>query len=198
MGPKLWEGHGLCRILSRRPRCHWEGRGPGDQSTHCTRSRARPLCALLGDDLMALACIADVLGYFNEDIKDALAIPCPLDLRKSQLVLGMALERVCLPEPRAGSPRLRSSILKMSLRLSPLGPQWPQTTGIGIGHMFCGEARRASRVLLQVALQENPSYPLANRFLASCYVHLLAENGMLRDRWWPGCERLLRRSFQQK
>ena len=37
----------------------------------------------------------------------------------------------------------------------------------------CREARleRAASTLV-LALQENPAYPLANRFLASCYAHL--------------------------
>jgi adenylate cyclase len=37
--------------------------------------------------------------------------------------------------------------------------------------MFCGRLEVAAS-FLQLAVQENPSYPLANRFLASCYAHL--------------------------
>jgi adenylate cyclase len=70
-----------------------------------------------------------------------------------------------------GEPEVAIKHFETSLRLSPLGPRWAQNTGIGIGHMFCGRLETAAS-FLRLALQENPSYPLANRFLASCYAHL--------------------------
>ena len=130
---------------------------------------ARRALRTAGDDAMALACVAHVLGYFNEDIRDALAI----------------LDRSIAVNPNSfwawrwrgfahlynGEPETAIKHFETSLRLSPLGPRWAQTTGIGIGHMFCGRLEVAAS-FLQLAVQENPSYPLANRFLASCYAHL--------------------------
>lgn len=130
---------------------------------------ARRALRTAGDDAMALACVAHVLGYFNEDIKDALAI----------------LDRSIAVNPNSfwawrwsgfahlynGEPETAIKHFETSLRLSPLGARWAQTTGIGIGHMFCGRLEVAAS-FLQLAVQENPSYPLANRFLASCYAHL--------------------------
>ena len=72
---------------------------------------ARRALRTAGDDSMALACIAHVFGYFNEDIKDALAYSRPLDRSQSELVLGMAMERIC-PLVQMVSLRSRSSILR--------------------------------------------------------------------------------------
>ena len=72
------------------------------------------------------------------------------------------MERIC--PLLTGEPDIVIKHFETSLRLSPLGPRWTQTTGIGIGHMFCGRLDAAAS-FLQLALQENPSYPLANRFL---------------------------------
>ena len=70
-----------------------------------------------------------------------------------------------------GQPEVAIKHYETSLRLSPRSPQWTQNTNIGIAHMFCSRLETAAS-FLQIGLQENPSYPLANRFLASCYVHL--------------------------
>jgi tetratricopeptide (TPR) repeat protein len=71
----------------------------------------------------------------------------------------------------AGEPDLAISHFETSLRLSPRDERWAQTTGIAIAHFFTGRLENAAAMLLQ-ALHENPSYPLANRFLASCYAHM--------------------------
>ncbi len=130
---------------------------------------ARRALRTAGDDAMALACIAHVLGYFNEDIKDALAV-----LDRSIAVNAnsfWAWRWSGFARLYNGEPEVAIKHFETSLRLSPLGPRWAQNTGIGIGHMFCGRLETAAS-FLRLALQENPSYPLANRFLASCYAHL--------------------------
>jgi tetratricopeptide (TPR) repeat protein len=58
-----------------------------------------------------------------------------------------------------------------SLRLNPRDLHWAQLTGIAIAHFFSGRLEKAAATLL-LALQENPAYPLANRFLASCYAKM--------------------------
>jgi adenylate cyclase len=130
---------------------------------------ARRALRTAGDDSMALACIAHVLGYFNEDIKDALAIFARSIAVNPNSFWGWRWSGFA--HLYNGEPETAIKHFETSLRLSPLGPRWAQTTGIGIGHMYCGRLETAAS-FLQVALQENPSYPLANRFLASCYAHL--------------------------
>jgi adenylate cyclase len=49
--------------------------------------------------------------------------------------------------------------------------RWAQLTGIAMARFFGGRLEEAAATLLQ-ALQENPTYPLANRALASVYAHL--------------------------
>ena len=130
---------------------------------------ARRALRTAGDDAMALACIAHVLGYFNEDIKDALAILARSIAVNPNSFWGWRWSGFA--HLYNGQPEVAIQHFETSLRLSPLGPQWAETTGIGIGHMFCGRLETAAS-FLQLALQENPTYPLANRFLASCYAHL--------------------------
>jgi adenylate cyclase len=130
---------------------------------------ARRALRTAGDDSMALACIAQVLAYFNEDINDALAILARSIAVNPNSFWGWRWSGFA--HLYNGQPEVAIKHFETSLRLSPLGPQWAETTGIGIGHMFCGRLETAAS-FLQVALQENPAYPLANRFLASCYAHL--------------------------
>ncbi len=133
-----------------------------------------------GDDAMALAAVAHALGYFGEDIGAAIAI----------------VDRSLAVNPSSfygwrwsGFLRLYNgqpdvAMFETSLRLSPRGPRWARTTGIAIAHFFGGRLERAASTLV-LALQENPAYPLANRFLASCYAHLGRFNER-RVRLWIG------------
>ena len=122
-----------------------------------------------GDDALALASVAHVLGYFNEDIDAAIAI----------VDRSIALNPSCAYGWRfsgflrlfAGKCELAIQHFETSLRLSPRGERWAQLTGIAIAHFFTGQLEQAAATLLQ-ALHENPIYPLANRFLASCYAHM--------------------------
>ena len=96
---------------------------------------ARRALRTAGDDSMALACIAHVLGYFNEDIKDALAILARSIAVNPNSFWGWRWSGFA--HLYDGQPEVAIKYFQTSLRLSPLGPQWAQTTGIGIGHMFC-------------------------------------------------------------
>ena len=42
---------------------------------------------------------------------------------------------------------------------------------MAMAHFFSGRLEDAAAILL-LALQENPTYPLANRALVSCYAHM--------------------------
>ncbi len=130
---------------------------------------ARHALRITGDDARALAYIAHVLNYFNEDIKDGLAILARSTALNPNSVWGWRFSGIA--HLYAGQPEVAIKQLETSLRLSPRSPQWAQNTNIGIAHMFCGRLETAAS-FLQIGLQENPSYPLAHRFLASCYVHL--------------------------
>jgi tetratricopeptide (TPR) repeat protein len=130
---------------------------------------ARRALRTAGENATALACIAHVLGYFNEDIENALAILARSIAVNPNSFWGWRWSGFA--HLYSGQPEVAIKHFETSLRLSPRGPRWPQTAGIGIGHMFCGRLETASS-FLQLALQENPAYPLANRFLASCYAHL--------------------------
>ena len=129
---------------------------------------ARRALRAAGDDAMALAGVAHVLGYFNEDISAAVAIvdrSLALDPSSAYGWRWSGFLRLY-----AGQPELAIEQFEKSLRLNPRDLGWAQLTGIGIAHFFRGRPEKATEALLQ-ALQENPSYPLANRFLASCYAH---------------------------
>jgi adenylate cyclase len=129
---------------------------------------ARRALRAAGDDAMALAGVAHVLGYFNEDISAAVAIvdrSLALDPSSAYGWRWSGFLRLY-----AGQPELAIERFEKSLRLNPRDLGWAQLTGIGIAHFFRGRPEKATEALLQ-ALQENPSYPLANRFLASCYAH---------------------------
>jgi adenylate cyclase len=118
---------------------------------------------------MALAGVAHALGYFGDDIGAAIAIvDRSLGINPSSSYGWRWSGFLRLYN---GQPDVAIEHFETSLRLSPRGPRWAQTTGIAIGHFFGGRLERAASTLV-LALQENPAYPLANRFLASCYAHL--------------------------
>jgi tetratricopeptide (TPR) repeat protein len=130
---------------------------------------ARRALRVGGNDAAALAHVAHVLGYFNEDIDTAIAI----------VDRAMALNPSCAYGWRfSGFQRLYAGQYELAIRhflrsmcLSPSEARWPQLTGIAIAEFFSGRLEQAATTLRQ-ALQENPTYPLANRFLASCYAHM--------------------------
>jgi adenylate cyclase len=122
-----------------------------------------------GDDALALAGVAHVLGYFNEDIGAAIAIVDRSLALNPSSTYGWRWSGFL--RLYAGKPDLAIQHFETSLRLNPRDLRWVQLTGIAIAHFFSGRSENAAATLL-LALQENPAYPLANRFLASCYAHM--------------------------
>jgi TolB-like protein/class 3 adenylate cyclase len=121
------------------------------------------------DDALALAGVAHVLGYFNEDIDAAIAIiDRSLALNPSSAYGWRWSGFLRL---YAGKPDLAIGHFETSLRLNPRDLHCAQLTGIAIAHFFSGRLEKTAATLL-LALQENPAYPLANRFLASCYAKM--------------------------
>jgi TolB-like protein/class 3 adenylate cyclase len=160
--------------LARAAYCHAQldaiGRVPDREGNRrIAIDFARQALRAAGDDALALAGVAHVLGYFNEDIDGAIAIiDRSLVLNRSSTYGWRWSGFLRL---YAGKPDLAIEHFETSIRLNPRDLHWPQLTGIGIGHFFNARLEDAAAMLLR-ALQENPAYPLANRFLASCYAHL--------------------------
>jgi adenylate cyclase len=130
---------------------------------------ARRALRVGGDDAVALAHVAHVLGYFNEDIDAAIAIVDRATALNPSCASGWRFSG--FQRLYAGQCELAIQHFEKSIRLSPREARWSQLTGIAIAQFFGGQLEGAVAVLLQ-ALQENPTYPLANRFLASCYAHM--------------------------
>jgi TolB-like protein/Flp pilus assembly protein TadD len=130
---------------------------------------ARRALRVGGDDAVALANVAHVLGYFNEDIDAAIAIVDRATGLNPSCASGWRFSG--FQRLYAGQCELAVQHFEKSIRLSPREARWSQLTGIAIAQFFRGELEGAAATLLQ-ALQENPTYPLANRFLASCYAHM--------------------------
>jgi tetratricopeptide (TPR) repeat protein len=122
-----------------------------------------------GDDALALAATAHVLGYFNEDIHVAIAIIDRSLALNPSLAYGWRWSGFA--RLYAGNPELAIEHFERSIRLNPRDLRWAQLTGIGIAHFFRRRFEISARSLL-LALHENPTYPLANRFLAACYAHM--------------------------
>ena len=130
---------------------------------------ARRALRVGGDDAVALAFVAHALGYFNEDIEAAIAIVDRSTALNPSGAYGWRFSG--FQRLYAGQCELAIQHFERSIRLSPREARWAQLTGIAVAHFFSGRLEDALAALRQ-ALQENPTYPLANRVLASCYAHM--------------------------
>jgi adenylate cyclase len=61
--------------------------------------------------------------------------------------------------------------METSLRLSPRARVGTSLVGIGSSHFVSRRFDQAVPILLR-AIQEDPSHPLAYRYLAACYAHM--------------------------
>jgi adenylate cyclase len=130
---------------------------------------ARRALFLGADDAVALAFVAHTLGYFNEDIEAAISIVDRATVLNPSGAYGWRFSG--FQRLYAGQCTLAIEHFEKSIRLSPREPRWSQLTGMAMAHFFSGRLEDAAAMLLR-ALQENPTYPLANRALASCYAHM--------------------------
>jgi tetratricopeptide (TPR) repeat protein len=71
----------------------------------------------------------------------------------------------------AGQPDIAIEHMETSLRLSPRARVGTSLVGIGSSHFVSRRFDQAVPMLLR-AIQEDPSHPLAYRYLAACYAHL--------------------------
>lgn len=165
---------GFASALARAAYCHAVLDAIGkvvdrEENRRISIDLARQALRAAGDDAMALAGVAHVLGYFNEDVGTAIAIvdrSLALDPSSAYGWRWSGFLRLY-----AGKPDLAIVHFQRSIRLNPRDLHWAQLTGIGIAHFFLGRIDESEEMLLS-ALQQNPAYPLANRFLASCYAHV--------------------------
>jgi TolB-like protein/DNA-binding winged helix-turn-helix (wHTH) protein len=127
-----------------------------------------------GDDPVTLSHAGFALGYFGEDINAMIAVvdralslnPCYARGWFHAGVLRMW----------SGQPDAAIEHVETSLRLSPRANIGVCNHVIGASHLL---ARRFDEALpkLVVAANEDPSFPNAHRYLASCYAHM----GRLRE-----------------
>jgi TolB-like protein/class 3 adenylate cyclase len=112
---------------------------------------------------------AIVLAEFGEDI----GVPMALVDRALALNPGDARCWYASGVVRlwAGEPDLAISHIETSLRLSPRERTGTSQSRIGEAHFFRYRFDKAASTLL-LSTEENPSAPVAYRFLAACYAHM--------------------------
>src|SRR6516164_4519494 len=71
----------------------------------------------------------------------------------------------------AGQPDVTIEHIETSLRLSPRARSGAAFAVIGVAHFVSRRFDEAAPKLL-LAIQEDPSHPVAYRFLAACYAHM--------------------------
>jgi adenylate cyclase len=99
-----------------------------------------------GDDAVALAYVAHVLGYFNEDIDAAIAIVDRSTALNPSGAYGWRFSG--FQRLFAGQCELAIQHFEQSLRLSPREAGWSQRTGIAIAQFFSGRREAAVTTFL--------------------------------------------------
>jgi TolB-like protein/class 3 adenylate cyclase len=130
---------------------------------------ARRALEVAGDDPNILANAALALAYFGEDIGAMMA------LVDRSLALNPSFARGWNVSSSlrnwAGQPDIAIEHMETSLRLSPRARVGTSLVGIGSSHFVSRRFDQAVPTLLR-AIQEDPSHPLAYRYLAACYAHM--------------------------
>src|SRR5262249_36159640 len=144
-------------------------------NTHKAVNLAWQALQVAGDDPVALADAAGVLGSFGEDINAAIGlIDRSLALNPSSALAWNYSGWLRLV---AGQPNLAIEHLRNSLRLDPRSPTLRPyyLTGIGIAHFSKQQFEQAAS-FFRASLQQAPWF-VTYRYLASCYAHM----GRLHD-----------------
>jgi adenylate cyclase len=130
---------------------------------------ARRALRLTGDDPGILANSAAALARFGEDIGAMMALVDRALTLNPSFARGWHISGVL--RLWAGQPDLAIEYLEISLRLSPRGRIGMSFLMIGAAHFV---SRRFSEAIsnLLLAMQEDPTYPVPYRVLASCYAHM--------------------------
>jgi len=130
---------------------------------------ARRALEVAGDDPGVLANVAYVLAYLGEDIGAMMAlVDRALALNPSYARgwhISGALRLI------AGQSDTAIEHNEAALRLSPRARVGASLLVIGAAHFHSRRFEEAATKLL-LAIQEDPSYPHAHRYLAACYAHM--------------------------
>jgi len=121
------------------------------------------------DDPNILVNAALVLAYFGEDISAMISlVDHALSLNPS-FARGWNISSSL--RNWAGQPDVAIEHMETSLRLSPRARVGTSLVGIGSSHFVSRRFDQAVPILLR-AIQEDPSHPLAYRYLAACYAQM--------------------------
>jgi TolB-like protein len=130
---------------------------------------ARRALEVAGDDPGILANAAYALAYFGEDIGAMMALADRAVALNSNSARGWALSAYL--RIWAGQLQIAMEHLETSDRLSPRARVGTSAVAIGGVHFLARRFDEAVPKLL-LAIQEDPSYPQAYRYLAACYAHM--------------------------
>jgi adenylate cyclase len=130
---------------------------------------ARRALEIGGNDAAVLANAAFALAYFGEDI-DAMMVLLDRALALNpSFARGWHLSGVL--RLWAGQPDTAIEHLGKALRLSPRARVGWSHADLGAAH-FVSRRYDEAAAELRLVIQEDPSLPLAHRFLAACYAHM--------------------------
>jgi len=135
---------------------------------------ARRALEVSSDDPGILVNAALALAYFGEDINATIALVDRALVLNPNFARGWNISSSL--RNWAGQPDIAIEHMEVSLRLSPRARVGTSLVGIGSSHFVSRRFDQAVPMLLR-AIQEDPSHPLAYRYLAACY----AQMGRLDD-----------------
>jgi TolB-like protein len=130
---------------------------------------ARRALEIASDDPGILVNAALVLAYFGEDISAMIALVDRALTLNPNFARGWNISSSL--RNWAGQPNIAIEHMEVSLRLSPRARVGTSLVGIGSSHFVSRRFDQAVPMLLR-AIQEDPSHPLAYRYLAACYAHM--------------------------
>ena len=130
---------------------------------------ARRALEVAGDDPSILVNAALVLAYFGEDINAMIALADRALSLNPSFARGWNISSSL--RNWAGQPDIAIEHMETSLRLSPRARVGTSLVGIGSSHFVSRRFDQAVPILLR-AIQDDPSHPLAYRYLAACYAHM--------------------------
>jgi len=123
----------------------------------------------LGDDPGILVNAAFALAYFGEDIDAMITLVDRALALNPSFARGWHLSGVL--RLWAGQPDIAIDHLRTALRLSPRARTGWSHADLGAAYFV---SRRFNEAVpeLRLVIQEDPSLPLAYRFLAACFAHM--------------------------
>jgi TolB-like protein len=130
---------------------------------------ARRALEVAGDDPGTLANAAMALAYFGEDVGAMLMLVDRARTLNPSFARGSYISGIL--RLWSGQPDLAIERAEASLRLSPRGRFGSPFWVIGTAHFLSRRFDDALATLL-IVVQEIPTFPMAQRTLASCYAHM--------------------------